>query len=96
MVGFTGDCHDNALAEASTLLFTAVLIGDKVPRPSVDSLEIAATEHIDWLNHPRLHGQSGLLPPVEHPTPAPADAALPGLQSTRGETPGSVPGTRRC
>ena len=31
MVGFTGDCHDNALAEASTLLFTAVLIGDKGP-----------------------------------------------------------------
>lgn len=31
MVGSTGDCYDNALAEALTLLFRAVIIGNKGP-----------------------------------------------------------------
>ena len=42
---------------------------------------------IDWFNHRRLHGEIGMIPPVEledtyhhnHPAPAPADAALASL-----------------
>ncbi|RCS64101.1 hypothetical protein CIK68_17860, partial [Brachybacterium alimentarium] len=50
-------------------------------------LEIATAEYIDWFNHRRLHGEIGMIPPVEledtyhhnNPAPAPADAALASL-----------------
>lgn len=29
------------------------------------SLDIAVAEYIDWFNHRRLHGEIGLVPPVE-------------------------------
>ncbi|NUO89520.1 MAG: IS3 family transposase, partial [Dermatophilaceae bacterium] len=28
--------------------------------------EIAVAEYIDWFNHRRLHGELGLVPPVEY------------------------------
>lgn len=31
----------------------------------IDDLEIAVAEYIDWFNHRRLHGEIGLVPPVE-------------------------------
>ena len=31
----------------------------------IDDLEIAVAEYIDWFNHRRLHGEIGLIPPVE-------------------------------
>lgn len=33
---------------------------------SIDDLDIAVVEHIDWFDHSRLHGETGLIPPVEH------------------------------
>ena len=33
-----------------------------------DDLEIAAAEYIDWFNFRRLHGEIGLVPPVEYET----------------------------
>lgn len=32
---------------------------------AIDDLEIAVAEYIDWFNHRRLHGEIGLIPPVE-------------------------------
>ncbi|MUK03547.1 IS3 family transposase, partial [Vibrio cholerae] len=32
---------------------------------TVSDLEIAVAEYIDWFNHRRLHGEIGLIPPVE-------------------------------
>ena len=65
-VGSRGDSYDNALAEAFNSLFKAELVRNKGPWKNVDELEIAIAEYIDWFNHRRLHGEIGLIPPVEH------------------------------
>jgi putative transposase len=65
-VGSTGDSYDNALAEAFNSLFKAELVRNKGPWKSIDDLEIAVAEYIDWFNHRRLHGEIGLIPPAEH------------------------------
>ena len=64
-VGSTGDSYDNALAEAFNSLFKAELVRNKGPWKSIDDLEIAVAEYIDWFNHRRLHGEIGTIPPVE-------------------------------
>ena len=64
-VGSTGDSYDNALAEAFNSLFKAELVRNKGPWKSIDDLELAVAEYIDWFNHRRLHGKIGLVPPVE-------------------------------
>ena len=86
-VGSTGDSYDNALAEAFNSLFKAELVRNRGPWKNIDDLEIATAEYIDWFNHRRLHGEIGMIPPVEledvyhhnNPAPAPADAALASL-----------------
>ena len=55
----------NALAEAFDSLFEAELVRNKGPWRSIDDLEIAVAEYIDWFNHRRLHGEIGMIPPVE-------------------------------
>ncbi|NAZ84511.1 IS3 family transposase, partial [Kineococcus sp. R8] len=32
----------------------------------IDDVEIAVAEYIDWYNHRRLHGELGMIPPVEY------------------------------
>jgi putative transposase len=64
-VGSTGDSYDNALAAACNSLFKAELVRNKGPWRSIDDLEIAVAEYIDWFNHRRLHGKIGTIPPVE-------------------------------
>jgi len=63
-VGSTADSYD-ALAEAFNSLFKAELVRNKGPWKSIDDLEIAVAEYIDWFNHRRLHGEIGLIPPTE-------------------------------
>ncbi len=65
-VGSTGDSYDTALAEAFNSLFKAELVRNRGPWKSIDDLEIAVAEYIDWFNHRRLHGEIGLIPPAEH------------------------------
>jgi putative transposase len=67
-VGSRGDSYDNALAEAFNSLFKAELVRNRGPWQNIDDLEIAVAEYIDWFNHRRLHGEIGLVPPVEHET----------------------------
>ena len=67
-VGSRGDSYDNAMAEALNSLFKAELIRNKGPWHRIDDLEIAVAEYIDWYNHRRLHGEIGLIPPVEYET----------------------------
>ena len=63
-VGSTGD--SNALAEAFNSLFKAELVRNKGPWASIDDLEIATAEYLDWFNHRRLHGEIGTIPPAEY------------------------------
>lgn len=80
-VGSTGDSYDNALAEAFNSLFKAELIRNRGPFKSIEDLEIAVAEYVDWFNHRRVHGEIGMVPPVEfedvyhHENPVPATAA---------------------
>ena len=86
-VGSTGDSYDNALAEAFNSLFKAELIRNKGPWKSIDDLEIATAEYLDWFNHRRLHGEIGTIPPAEYeadyysqnPTKAVVEASLTSL-----------------
>jgi Integrase core domain len=55
----------NALAEVFNSLFKAEMVRNKGPWKNIDDLEIAVAEYIDWFNHRRLHGEIGLVPPVE-------------------------------
>jgi putative transposase len=65
-VGSVGDSYDNAMAEAFNSLFKAELVRNRGPWTGINDLELAVAEYIDWYNHRRLHGELGLIPPVEH------------------------------
>jgi putative transposase len=65
-VGSKGDSYDNAMAEAFNSLFKAELVRNRGPWKIIDDLEIAVAEYIDWFNFRRLHGEIGLIPPVEY------------------------------
>jgi putative transposase len=86
-VGSTGDSYDNALAEAFNSLFKAELIRNKGPWCSIDDLELAVAEYLDWYNFRRQHGEIGTIPPVEHenhyyshnPAPATVGASVQSL-----------------
>ena len=86
-VGSKGDSYDNALAESVNSIFKAELIRNRGPWRGIEDLEIATVEYVDWFNHRRLHGELGMVPPVEYeqdhyrhnPAPATVEAALPSL-----------------
>ena len=71
-VGSTGDSYDNALAEAFNSFFKTECIrnphlpGRDGPWRGIDDVEIAVAEYLDWYNHRRLHGELGMVPPVEY------------------------------
>jgi putative transposase len=64
-VGRVGDSFDNALAESTIGKLKTELIKRHGPSRTLEQLEFALFEYIDWWNHRRLHGQIGLKPPVE-------------------------------
>lgn len=64
-VGSTGDSYDNALAETINGLYKTELIKPRKPWKTVDEVEIATAEWVDWFNHRRLYGYCGDIPPAE-------------------------------
>lgn len=64
-VGSKGDSYDNALAEAFNSLYKGELVRNRGPWTSINDLEIATAEYIDWFNNRRLHGEIGHIPPAE-------------------------------
>lgn len=77
------------MAEALNSLFKAELVRNKGPWRSIDDLELAVSEYVDWFNHRRLHGEIGLIPPVEYEKPH-----APTEQSAQREIHASIkPGT---
>ena len=71
------------MAEAFNSLFKAELVRNRGPWRGINDLEIAVAEYIDWFNMRRLHGESGMIPPIEaenvyyslKPQPAAAELA---------------------
>jgi putative transposase len=64
-VGSRGDSYDNALAESTIGQIKSELISRRGPWRTIEQLEFAMFEYLDWWNQCRLHGEVGLIPPVE-------------------------------
>ena len=64
-VGRVGDSYDNALAETVIGLFKTEVIRRRAPWRSLEAVEIATLEWIDWFNHRRLLEPIGNIPPAE-------------------------------
>jgi len=65
-VGSRGDSYDNALAETVNGLYKAELINRAGPWRSVEQVELATAEWVDFWNTRRLHEACGYLPPAEY------------------------------
>ncbi len=64
-VGATGDSYDNALAETIIGLYKTEVIHHRGPWRTMDMVEYATLEWVDWFNHRRLLGPIGNIPPAE-------------------------------
>jgi putative transposase len=64
-VGSIGDSYDNALAETINGLYKAEVVHRLAPWRSIETLELATLEWVDWYNHRRLMGPVGHIPPAE-------------------------------
>ena len=64
-MGSVGDSYDNALAETINGLFKTEIIHPNGPWRSLEEVEFATLEWVDWFNHRRLLGPIGDIPPVE-------------------------------
>ncbi|MGY1937717.1 IS3 family transposase [Nocardia gipuzkoensis] len=67
-VGAVGSSFDNALAETGNGLYKTELIKPRGPWRSVDHVELATAEWVDWFNHRRLYQYCGDIPPAEMET----------------------------
>ena len=64
-IGTVGDSYDNALAETINGLYKTELIKPRKPWRTVEQVELATAEWVDWFNHRRLYEHCGDLPPAE-------------------------------
>ena len=64
-VGSVGDAYDNALAETIIGLFKTELIKPRGPWKTVEQVELATLDYVDWFNNQRLLEINGDIPPVE-------------------------------
>jgi len=64
-VGSVGDSYDNALAETINGLYKAEVIHRRGPWRSVEAVEFATLEWVDWFNNRRLLEPIGHIPPAE-------------------------------
>ena len=64
-VGSVGDSYDNALAETINGLYKTEVIRRRGPWRSLEAVEFATLEWVDWFNHRRLLEPIGNIPPAE-------------------------------
>ena len=60
-----GDSYDNALAETINGLYKTEVIHPNGPWRSIEEVELATLEWVDWFNHRRLLEPIGNVPPAE-------------------------------
>jgi putative transposase len=66
-VGSRGDSYDNALAESVNGLYKAEVIHRQgASWRSLEHVELATAEWVDWWNHKRLHSALNHVPPAEY------------------------------
>ena len=65
-VGSRGDAYDNALAETVIGLFKTEVIRRCGPWRSLETVEFATLEWVDWFNNRRLLEPLGYIPPAEY------------------------------
>jgi putative transposase len=65
-VGSRGDAYDNALAETVIGLFKTEVIRRQGPWRSLETVEFATLEWVDWFNTRRLLEPIGYIPPAEY------------------------------
>ncbi len=58
-VGSVGDSHDNALAETINALYKTEVILRRGPWRTLEAVEFATLEWVEWFNHRRLLGPIG-------------------------------------
>ena len=64
-VGSVGDSYDNALAETINGLYKTEVIRRCGPWRSLEAVEFATLEWVDWFNKRRLLEPIGNIPPAE-------------------------------
>ena len=64
-VGSQGDAFDNALAESVIGLYKTEVIRRRGPWHTLEAVEFATLEWVDWFNMRRLLGPIGDVPPAE-------------------------------
>jgi transposase InsO family protein len=64
-VGSVGDSYDNALAETINGLYKAEVIHRRGPWRTMEVVEFATLEWVDWFNNRRLLEPIGNIPPAE-------------------------------
>ena len=64
-VGSVGGSYDNALAETIIGLFKTEVIHRRGPWRSLEAVEFATLEWVDWFNNRRLLEPIGNIPPAE-------------------------------
>jgi transposase InsO family protein len=64
-VGSVGDSYDNALAETVIGLFKTEVIRRRGPWKTIDAVEYATLDWVDWFNPRRLLRPIGDIPPAE-------------------------------
>ena len=64
-VGSVGDSYDNALAETINGLYKAEVIHRRGPWRTLQAVEYATLEWVDWFNNRRLLEPIGNVPPAE-------------------------------
>ena len=60
-----GDAYDNALAESVIGLYKTEVIRRRGPWRSLEAVECATLDWVDWFNMRRLLGPIGDIPPAE-------------------------------
>jgi transposase InsO family protein len=65
-VGSQGDSYDNALAESVIGLFKTEVIRRQGPWRTLEAVEFATLDWVDWFNTRRLLEPIGYLPPAEY------------------------------
>ena len=57
--------RNNALAETINGLYKTELIKPRKPWRTIEEVELATAEWVDWFNHRRLYEYCGDIPPVD-------------------------------